>query len=182
LNGLLRQFVIELEMYKVKLREFASEQKIAEITRQTGKDVRMLLLDNSKIFRYARWNEQRQELALTCDELEFHTCVGLRKKSQQWQITTSQVLRDIAAIQSCGHDLTGILAWGLRGILGTNDPHTGTPFLLEKPWRLAYEHEYFQKTQRYACLQLWEMTHHPFVVLREPPGRLPQVAGGRSAF
>lgn len=56
------------------LREFGSEQKIAKIREQAGKDIRALLLDGSKIFGYVRWISLRKELALKFDGLELHKC------------------------------------------------------------------------------------------------------------
>lgn len=171
------------------LGEFGSESKIEEIKRQTGKDIRTLLLDGSRTFGYTRLLSLRKGLALKFDELELHRCFDrhtfmidevkaidcIRNKSQQLRISAEQIQTGIAEIKSdeydtwhicCGHDLTNILSWGLRGALGTNNPHEVTSLTIEKSLRLAYEYVHFKQTHLYAALRVWEEANEPFVILR----------------
>jgi hypothetical protein len=182
--------IIQSAAFEKVLREFGSANKLENIQRRTGKDIRTLLLDRSKIFGYMRWVSLKKELSLKFDGLELHKYIDrdtfsinemktldyLRNKSQQLHISAKQLQANIAEIKSdehdvwhvcCGHDLTNMLSWGLRGALGTNDPHEVTPPFIEKSLRLAYEYEYFKKTRLYTALRVWEETNKPFVILRQ---------------
>lgn len=172
------------------LREYGSEQKIAEIEQQTGKDIRSLLLDRSKAFGYARWASSKKGLSLKFDGLEPQQCFDrrtfaidekktldhIRNKSQQLYISVKQIQTSIAELQCdehdiwyvcCGHDLINVLSWGLRERLGTHNHNEVTPVLLETSLRLAYEYAHFKKTHLYTALRTWEETNQPFVVLRQ---------------
>lgn len=180
--------IVQSSALEKVLGEFGSEDKIEEIQRRTGKDMRALLLDGSKMFGYARWVSLRKELALKFDGLEPHKCFDrhtfeidevktldhIRNKSQQLHISVKQLQRDITEIKSdehdawhvcCGHDLTNVLSWGLRKALGTNDHHEVTPPFIEKSLRLAYGYAHFKKTRLYAALRTWEETNQPFAIL-----------------
>ncbi len=182
--------IVQSPAFEKVLREFGSEQKIEEMKRQTGKDMRTLLLERSQVFGYARWASLKKGLSLKFEGLDLQKCFDrrafvldeertldhIRNKSQQLHISVQQIQTSIAEIQSdrhdmwyvcCGHDLTNVLSLGLRVGLGTHNHHEVTSHLLEISLRLAYEYAHFQKTRLYAALQVWEETNKPFVILRQ---------------
>lgn len=182
--------VVQSPALEKVLREYGSEQKIAEIEQQTGKGIRAVLLDGSKIFGYTRWVSLKKGYALKFDNLEPNKCFDrrtlrvdeektldhIRKKSQQLHLSVHQIQMDIAEVQSdhhdiwhvcCGHDLTNVLCWGLREGLHKNNHYEVSRLHLEASLRLAYEYAHFKETRLYAALRAWEEVNQPFVILRQ---------------
>lgn len=64
-----------------------------------------------------------------------------------------------------GHDLSHILSIGLRHAFGNNKAHGLSAKTVEASLRLSYEYRYFQDTQLYNSVGLWENVNTPFKVL-----------------
>jgi hypothetical protein len=65
-----------------------------------------------------------------------------------------------------GHDFMSILSVGFRRAIGSQNSQAITVDILERSLRLAYEQAYFQGTQLYAAMVIWEKSHPPYRVLK----------------
>lgn len=170
------------------LGEFGSENKIEQFKRQTGKDVRSILLEYGLPIGYLRWVSLQNGYSLKFENLDFskfldkeRLVVGeskliktVKDKSQRQNIPNEQIEISIKELKvsnhdpwhlCCGHDLIGILSFGLHRVIGTNDTGNVTPVIIERSLRLAYEHSHFQQTHLYVSIRRWEEANKPFVVL-----------------
>lgn len=168
------------------LTEFASGEKIAMLSAQTGKSLREILLAAGLPVGYLRWVSLQQNLALKFEELEYGKFVNdlfctdvqkllqtVKNKSQQHSLNVTDVQKDLVALQHeahdpwqvcCGHDLLEILSLGLRktlrrGVLNAAEIKTT---VIERDLRLAYESAFFQASELGSALQQWEAANPPF--------------------
>ncbi len=171
------------------LAEFGSEEKIAQLATTRGKDVRSLLLESARSIGYLRWLSIRENLSLKFEGMSFGDFVEkdtLRvdvskviravlvrlevRKGQKRPLDTAihekiKLLSDDAHDPwhvCCGHDVMGILGFGLRRSIGTKGME---PDMVEICLRLAYEYSYFRQTKLYLSIKQWELINLPFVVL-----------------
>lgn len=172
------------------LGEFGSSEKIEQLTKNTGKDVRTLLLECGISLGYLRWISLRENLSLVFEDLNFEKFMHrdtlsvdqasliqvVKNKSQKPGISEIQIKRSIQSIQiadhdpwhvCCGHDLVCILARGLHGVIsrGKNNTRNASPDILEISLRLAFERAYFHKTTLYASIKQWETINAPYAIL-----------------
>lgn len=66
-----------------------------------------------------------------------------------------------------GHDLSAILAYGLRKVLGSADPRIMTAEFVETQLRVSYEQAWFPSEVLHASIREWEAKNTPFRILRE---------------
>jgi hypothetical protein len=66
----------------------------------------------------------------------------------------------------CGHDLSAILAFGLRKVLGSCNPQYVNAYSVERGLRLAYEESYFRLTQLFRSMQEWQARNAPYIILK----------------
>ncbi|NJM47121.1 MAG: DUF4435 domain-containing protein [Alkalinema sp. RU_4_3] len=161
------------------LNEFASEDKLARF----GQNLREMLLISGSMIGYLRWISKQDAMGLTFEGIDFPKFVGdlmlktnevqlieeVKNKSQRPGINTAGLQERLKQQKNdshdlwqicCGHDLISILSVGLRRAIGSRKPNDITPDILERSLRLAYEQVYFQKTQLYGAIALWQ-TNHP---------------------
>jgi len=184
----LETMIIRSPALEKVLGEFGSEEKIGQITRDTGKDMRAILLASSMPIGYLRWVSLREELSLKFEDLDFAQFINretltidlsdfirvVKNKSQRHDIAGTRLKASMQDVKNdthdpwqvcCGHDLICILSIGLRKAIGTWNASDVKPDILERSLRLAFEGSYFYKTQLYVSIQQWEKVHEPFVVL-----------------
>jgi hypothetical protein len=169
------------------LGEFGSIEKLQNL------DVRALLLVAASPIGYLLWISLQDQINLDFKRIEYGKFLNealqpnelkliqeVKNKSQRLDLVDRDLqkrlnqqrdpLHDLW--QVCrGHDLTGILAHGLRKALGSNKPADVTPEVIERSLRLAYEFAYFCQTQLYKALRDWENAHSPYRLLPIQPLR-----------
>lgn len=184
----LETMIVRSPAFEKVLGEFGSEEKIDQITRTAGKDVRALLLECSVPIGYLRWVSLREELSLKFEDLDFTQFISrealslsqpdfiqtVKNKSQRHDIASTHINASIQDLKNgihdswhvcCGHDLVSILSIGLRRAIGTCNANDVKPEILERSLRLAFERSYFHKTQLYISIQQWQKENEPFVIL-----------------
>jgi Protein of unknown function (DUF4435) len=161
------------------LNEFASEDKLARF----GQNLREVLLISGSAIGYLLWVSLQDAMHLKFEGIDFPKFVDevtlkineaklieeVKNKSQKPGINTADLQERLEQQKNsshdlwqicCGHDLISILAVGLRKAIGSKKPQEVTADILERSLRLAYEQVYFQKTQLYGAIALWQ-TNHP---------------------
>lgn len=164
--------------------EFGSQEKIS----QFNQDIRLIILESSISIGYLRWVSLRNRLKLAFENITFSKFIDektlkidelkligeVKKKSQafslkdqdlQQQLNNQKNRNDHPWQICCGHDLVEILSFGLRKSIGSNKATDIEPISLERNLRLAYEAVYFQGTQLYSHIRIWENNNQPFRVL-----------------
>lgn len=167
------------------LDEFGSEQKITNFTANSKMDVRQALLAAARPIGYLRWVSQRDNLSLTFEGIIFSRFIDrdtlhidiselireVKNKSRRHNLSESDLQDKIDELTDskhnswdicCGHDLVGILSFGLYRVLGSNQRREVEPEVLEKFLRAGYESTYFLSTQLYQLLRGWEASNLPF--------------------
>jgi hypothetical protein len=66
-----------------------------------------------------------------------------------------------------GHDLMNILSIGLQKAIGNRKPNEVARDVLERHFRLAYEYEFFQTSQLWKSLRIWEAKHPAYKLFRD---------------
>jgi Protein of unknown function (DUF4435) len=166
------------------LNEFASEDKLAKF----GQDVREVLLISGSSIGYLLWVSLQDSMHLKFEGINFLKFVDdmtleinevklieeIKNKTRKPDINTAELQERLGKQkndshdpwQVCrGHDLISILAVGLRKAIGSNNSHAATADILERSLRLAYEQVYFQKTQLYGAIALWQTNHPTYQIL-----------------
>jgi len=69
----------------------------------------------------------------------------------------------------CGHDITGILQYGLKNIFGSEKGRLLTQSKLEENLRILYDLDKFYETKLYNDLTLWEHGNKPFILFEKTP-------------
>lgn len=187
----LETMILESPALEKVLAEFGSPRKIARITEQRGTDVRGLLLCGACWLGRLRWVSQQNRLALCFQDLPYRKFIDphslnlnvaaminrVKGKSGKLELREDDLRDAINAIAHftqdpwnacCGHDLVGILSFGLRKAIGTNNTGTVKRAVIEKSLRLAYDFAYFSATRLYSSVQAWERANLPFRVFRNP--------------
>ena len=181
----LETMLLESPSLEKLLDEFGSEQKITNFTANSRMDVRQTLLAAACPIGYLRWISQRNSLSLTFEGIVFsrfidrntlHIDTGeliqeVKNKSRRQNLNENDLRDKIDELTDskhnfwdicCGHDLVGILSFGLYRILGSNQRREVEPEVLEKFLRAGYESTYFLSTQLYQSLRGWEASNLPF--------------------
>ncbi len=184
----LETMIIKSPALEKVLGELGSEEKIARITRDNGKDIRAILLACSIPIGYLRWISLREGLSLKFEGLNFSKFIdamiltinppelirAVKNNSQGLNITDPQFKASLQALKNdahdywyvcCGHDLVHILSIGLHKAIGTHNNNDCKPEIIERSLRLAFERSHFRKTQLYTSIQQWEQLNRPFVIL-----------------
>lgn len=161
------------------LGEFSSQQKVSTFREKNNKDVRTAILDVGMPIGCIRWASLRLNFALDFEGLSFSKFISARENlaidverlvtivlSRSGARVTATDLRTLAEELTnmvhdpwqicCGHDLVHILSIGLRSLFGTNDASKVSPDTLEKVLRLAYEPSYFQVTELFDAIVIWQ--------------------------
>ena len=169
------------------LDEFGSEQKITNFTVNSKMEVRQVLLAAARPIGYLRWVSQRSNLSLTFEGIVFSRFIDrdtlhvdiselireVKNKSRRHDLNESDLQDKIDELTDskhnswdicCGHDLVGILSFGLYRVLGSNQRREVEPEVLEKFLRTGYESTYFLSTQLYQSLRGWEASNLPFQI------------------
>lgn len=167
------------------LDEFGSEKKITNFTAKNKMEVRQALLTAAGPIGYLRWVSQRNNLSLTFEGIIFSRFIDrdtlhidisklireVKNKSRRHDLSESDLQDKIDELTDpqhnswdicCGHDLVCILSFGLRSILGSNNPNQVEPETLERLLRIGYESAYFLSTQLYQALRRWETANPSF--------------------
>ena len=185
----LETMIIKSPALEKVLNAYGSEDKINQLTRDVGKDVRTLLLECSIPIGYLRWLSLREGLLLKFENLDFGRFIrdGLtinvpelirrvKNHSQRLDIADIQIMSGMQAIHNdvydpwhvcCGHDLIGVLSIGLRKAIGTSNPYDVKPMFLESILRIAFERSHFYETRLYASIKQWEKANEPFLILAD---------------
>ncbi len=166
------------------LNEFASEDKLTRF----GQNLREVLLISGSAIGYLLWVSLQDAMHLKFEGIDFPKFVDevtlkinetklieeVKNKSQQPGINTADLQERLKQQKNashdlwqicCGHDLISILSVGLRRAIGSRKPNDITPDILERSLRLAYEQVYFQKTQLYGAIALWQTNHPTYRIL-----------------
>jgi hypothetical protein len=160
------------------LDEFGSTEKVQNL------DVRTLLISAASPIGYLLWISLQDQLDLKFATIEYGKFLNdalqtdelkliqeVKNKSQRLDLVDRDIQQRLNQQrdpqhdpwQICrGHDLAGILAYGLRKVLGSNKPADVTPEVIERSLRLAYEFAYFCQTNLYKALREWEQAHSPY--------------------
>lgn len=168
------------------LHEHGSEEKLARYTAQHG-PLRDVLVRLGRDVGYLRWHSQRAGLALRFEGFDVSKAVDAtftmldRNEATRIVLARSQktplqsaVIAATDALRApthdpwdvcCGHDLSALLAHGLKKVLGSHDV---APDEIEKDLRLAFERGHFERTGVFAALRAWEMTNPSFAILAPP--------------
>lgn len=180
--------IIQSPALEKVLDEFGSEDKIAELVKTSGKEVRRILIEASLPIGYLRWISLLDGLSLTFEGLDFNKFVAketlfidtlkliknVKDKSHKPALAEMQLHSRLQEIKDdthklwhvcCGHDLVHVLSIGLCKAMGTCNTNDVRPEVLERSLRLAYEQAHFQNTQLYLSIQHWEKANRPFVIL-----------------
>jgi len=169
--------------------EYGSEKKIEEF----GRDIRLTLLEAGVSIGYLRWVSQLDTLNLKFEGIEFSHFIDektltinnekliqeVKNKSQKPALNNKDLQQRLMNQRSdnhdrwqvcCGHDLVEILYLALRKAIGSGKVPSRKKDKdenpLEPPLRLAYEYGYFNKTQIYSSICLWERCNPAFKILR----------------
>jgi hypothetical protein len=183
----LETMIMRSPAFEKVLRHLASEEKIIQIAKKTGKDIVTILLECGIEIGYLRWVSLREKLSLKFEDLEFSRFIdqdtlhvnytdlikSVKNKSQRHDIPDEQLHANLQALKSsahdpwhicCGHDLINILSIALRKAIGTRNHHEVKAELLEINLRLAFEYQHLCGTQLHASIQMWERANEPFVI------------------
>ena len=181
----LETMLIESPALDKLLDEFGSEQKIARFTETNKMGVRQALLIAAIPIGYLRWASQQDNLSLRFEGINFSEFIGsetlhldvskliqeVKNKSRRQNLNENDLRDKIDELTDskhnswdicCGHDLVGILSFGLYRVLGSNQRREVEPDVLEKFLRAGYESAYFLSTQLYQSLRGWETSNPPF--------------------
>lgn len=181
----LETMIIKSPAFDKVIAEFCSEDKICKF----NQDIRIVILESSVLIGYLLWISQCDKLNLTFEGIRFSRFVDkktlkidelklvqeVKKKSQAFSLKDEDLQQRLIRQKSndynpwqvcCGHDLVEILSLGLRETIGSNKASDVNPVNLERSLRLAYEEIYFQETQLYSLIRIWESNNEPFRVLQ----------------
>ena len=181
----LETMLLESPSLEKLLDEFGSEGKIVNFIANSKMDFRQALLTAARPIGYLRWASQRNNLSLTFEGIIFSRFINrdtlhidiselireVKNKSRRHNLSESDLQDKIDALTDskhdpwdicCGHDLVGILSFGLYRVLGSNQRREVEPEVLEKFLRAGYESTYFLSTQLYQSLRGWEASNPPF--------------------
>jgi len=185
----LETMIIKSPALEKVLNAYGSGEKIDQLTRNVGKDVRAILLECGMPIGYLRWVSLREELLLKFEDLDFGQFINnrdgltisesglfraVKNKSQRPNIAVTQLKASIQDMYNdtydpwyicCGHDLVSVLSIGLRRAIGTCNAYDVRPENLEKILRVAFERSHFYETRLYISIIQWEKANKPFVIL-----------------
>jgi hypothetical protein len=180
----LETLLLQSPAFEKLLNALVSEDKLARF----GQDPREVLLISGSVIGYLRWVSLQDTIHLKFEGINFSKFVDevtlkineaklieeVKNKSQKPGINTAE-LQDRLEKQKndshdlwqicCGHDLISILAIGLRKAIGSKRSNETTVDSLELNLLLAYEQVYFQKTQLYGTIALWQTNHPTYQIL-----------------
>jgi hypothetical protein len=165
--------------------EFGSGEKLDNF----GNDVREAVLVVGCTIGYLLWISLKDSLHLTFENINFSAFINpvtlkidesilikeVKNKSQRLDLDVNDLQQRLKQQQDpnhdrwqvCrGHDFISILSFGLRKAIGSQSPNAVTVEILERSLRLAYEQAYFQTTELYAAIGIWETHHHPYRILK----------------
>ena len=181
----LETMLLESPSLEKLLDEFGSEQKITNFIAINKMDLRQALLAAARPIGYLRWASQRNDLSLKFEGIVFSQFLSrdtlgidpgeliqeVKNKSRRQNLNENDLRDKIDELTDskhnswdicCGHDLVGILSFGLYRVLGSNQRREVEPEVLEKFLRAGYESTYFLSTQLYQSLRGWEASNLPF--------------------
>lgn len=181
----LETMLLESPSLEKLLDELGSEQKMTRFIKNNKTNVRQALLATARPIGYLRWVSQRNNLSLTFEGIIFSRFIDrdtlhidisklireVKNKSRRHDLNESDLQDKIDELTDpqhnswdicCGHDLVGILSFGLRRVLGSNDSNEVEPETLERFLRTGYESAYFLSTRLYQALRGWELSNPPF--------------------
>jgi Protein of unknown function (DUF4435) len=164
--------------------EFGSEDKLNRF----GQNVREILLISGSVIGYLRWVSRQDAMHLKFEGIDFSKFIDdvtlkinetklieeVKNKTQKLGVNTAELQERLGKQRNdnhdfwqicCGHDLISILSFGLRRAIGSKKPQEVTADILERSLRLAYEQVYFQKTQLYGAIALWQTNHPTYRIL-----------------
>jgi hypothetical protein len=162
------------------LDELGSDEKISDVQKEWGQDVREKPLELTAMIGYLRGISLHENLALKFEGLKFAkfineekltiNIISLIRHTQSHTIGDEKGLKPVlpdkiiqekvALIRNnthnlwhlcCGHDIVHILAFALRKTIGSAG-HI-EPDHVERCLRLAYKQTYFMRTLLYAAIQ-----------------------------
>jgi Protein of unknown function (DUF4435) len=173
------------------LSEFGSEEKL----KRFGNDVRETVLTAGCAVGYLLWISLEDSLHLTFENINFSAFIDketlkidelmlikeVKNKSQRHDLDVKDLQQRLKQQkdpshdrwQVCrGHDFMAILYVGLLKAIGSKSSNLSNlskevaVTILERSLRLAYEQAYFQTTELYAAIGIWETHHHPYRILK----------------
>jgi hypothetical protein len=169
--------------------EFGSVEKIVNFEQRIETEIRTALFEAGRIIGYLRWLSLQQRLGLDFEDLSFNRFLdegslkvdtaalirAVKDHSQLHNLDDSELIRDLENLMSnnqdmlqicCGHDISAVLSFGLRKIVGSNNAGDVKQEIIERSLRLAFEAPLFSATQLYSSIKLWEQNNQPFIILR----------------
>lgn len=178
--------IMSTEAFKNFLSEFTYKKKLNKFEKKRSKSLRDILLNVCISIGYIRWANIRNSWMLKFKNLDFILFVDTKNLALNYNQFISELINNSPRnkvarskiiyegnflkyqnkdpwIICSGHDLTNILLIGLRNIFGYN---TGklTRKKLEAILRLSYEFRFFQNTNLFNKLKLWEQKNNPYQI------------------
>ena len=100
--------------------------------------------------------------------------VAVKNHSRKFDLDHGEVLEQLAEwrqkehdrwMMCCGHDVTALIARGVRSLFGTNSSKAHTAEDIESRLRLAFGEAQFRVTQLFQDIRSWETRNVPYIVL-----------------
>ncbi len=166
--------------------EWGSARKIAAF----GKDIRDILVATAVWIGCLRLYSHREELNLRFQGLEYRKCVNkdslaidieafvreVMNRSQCPALSCPNIVNDLRSIHRLlvnkpwlicyGKDMVGLLAFGLRSVLGTNKIQDVRPEMIKTYLRLSFDWNDLNRTKLSQDLRAWAARNSGFRVLR----------------
>lgn len=165
--------------------EMGSPHKIRDLN-AAGRNIRSDVMNVAHSIGVARLHSLSNNLDLRFKDLKFKSIskklefdlislfAEIKNHSQKPHILTDDYIACVNTwmdtnhdrwLMCCGHDLASILGISLQSVWGTNNYSDVTCEIIERELRLGFERAYFQKTDLYKSIRVWEMLNVPYVVL-----------------
>lgn len=174
-------------LYSV-LMEFGDMESMLQFKERTGNDIREAILRAGKIIGILRLYSIKNNLNLNFSRLNYQHFMNMEtmevdldklieeslRESEAVSVDKDTVIRGIAALENegydpwdlCrGHDISEILALGLRHSFGTEHARNLYSNDVEEALRLSYL--YFNETKLYQGLKGWEECNSPYRIVDE---------------
>ncbi|WP_422543456.1 DUF4435 domain-containing protein [Methanosarcina sp.] len=170
--------------------EYIDEDKLRELETNVGKNIRDIVLCSGKYIGLLLLYSNKKQLYLKFENINFLKFIDretlsinveklievVLENSNRQHIKVENILSELEKMEKnefnlwcvCrGHDLVKILFIGIKYIFGSsNARYLDDPKGLERALRLAYESNFFVKTEIYNYMRQWESKNTPFIVCK----------------
>ncbi len=181
----LETMIIKSPGFDGLLCEYCDSTKLNKFTK--GKDLREILINQTKLIGHLRWYSKRFNLGLKFTGLNFYTFVNennlevdldklltaVVNNTNQCAIDKNETKKSVQALiklkadcwQVCqGHDMSNILLIGIKKIFGGKNIRGMHRAALEGYLRLAYNKNDFYKTKIYDEIRIWEKKNKSYTI------------------